>query len=235
MREDILNKLKDTLIVSCQAYEDNPLYGASNMVTMAKCAIKGGAKALRICWPDQVALIKKELDVLVIGINKQFDETKDMYSHVFITPTYESACALADAGCDVIAMDGTLRNRSYEELKDIVNRLHEAYPNIPLMADIATLEEAIVCEKMGFDILSSTLSGYTNETKKFQNEPDYQLVEDLIKHTNCFVNAEGRIWDVAQLKRIKKLKPDSITVGAAVTNPMKITSHFIEAFQEDQE
>ena len=43
-KREILQRLKGQLIVSCQAYEDNPLYGTENMVTMAKCVLAGGAK-----------------------------------------------------------------------------------------------------------------------------------------------------------------------------------------------
>ena len=38
-KREILQRLKGQLIVSCQAYEDNPLYGTENMVTMAKCVL----------------------------------------------------------------------------------------------------------------------------------------------------------------------------------------------------
>lgn len=232
MKEELLKILKDKLIVSCQAYEENPLYGKENMLVMAKCAYAGGANILRICWPEQVELIKKNLDVIVIGINKQFDESLDMYHQVFITPTYSSAVALIEAGCDIVAMDGTLRKRCGEDLATIVTKLKKEYPEVPLMADIATLEEGIACEKMGFDILSSTLSGYTDETKEKAVDPDYQLVEDLVQNTNCFINAEGRIWNTVQMKRMKKCKPDSITIGAAITNPMKITEYFLKALKE---
>lgn len=46
-KREILQRLKGQLIVSCQAYEDNPLYGTENMVTMAKCVLAGGAKGIR--------------------------------------------------------------------------------------------------------------------------------------------------------------------------------------------
>lgn len=45
-KREILQRLKGQLIVSCQAYEDNPLYGTENMVTMAKCVLAGGAKGI---------------------------------------------------------------------------------------------------------------------------------------------------------------------------------------------
>lgn len=47
------------------------------------------------------------------------------------------------------------------------------------------------------------------------------------------INAEGRIWDVEQLKKMKSLRPDMITIGTAITNPMLIARRFVNAFKEN--
>ena len=57
------------------------------------------------------------------------------------------------------------------------------------MADCSNLEEGLYCQKLGFDIVGSTMSGYTGGT--VPEEPDYQLVKDL-KAAGCRVMAEGR-------------------------------------------
>lgn len=202
------------------------------MLTIAECARAGGAKALRICWPDQVKKIKEHMDLPVIGINKQFREGMCLYDDVFITPTYEAAREMIEAGSDIVALDGTLRKRSAKDLEAMIRRLKAEFPEVPLMADIATVEEGIRCEAMGFDILSTTLSGYTRETMSDRREPDYHLVGELKQRTHCFVNAEGRIWEQAQLARIMEEKPDSVTIGTSVTNPMAITRRFLSTFEE---
>ena len=46
-KREILQRLKGQLIVSCQAYEDNPLYGTENMVTMAKCVLGTACMIIR--------------------------------------------------------------------------------------------------------------------------------------------------------------------------------------------
>lgn len=237
MKIDVIEKLKGKLIVSCQAYEDNPLYGVDHMVTLAKCVIKGGAGGLRICWPKAIAEVRKITDLPIIGINKIVDEDNfDMYAQVFITPTYESAVAIIEAGCDIVAMDGTLRNRSYDDLEAIVKKLKLNYPHIPLMADIATMEEGKACEAMGFDILSSTLSGYTQETKDLDPlKPDFKFVRDLVEKTNCVVNGEGRIWNLDQYYEVMNCGADMVTIGSAITNPMKITSYFETALKHYKE
>ena len=50
------------------------------------------------------------------------------------------------------------------------------------MADCSNLEEGLYCQKLGFDIVGSTMSGYTGGT--VPEEPDYQLVKDL-KAAGC--------------------------------------------------
>lgn len=47
----ILDDLKGTLLVSCQAYPDEPLHGEMFMAKMALAAKIGGAKGLRGCGP----------------------------------------------------------------------------------------------------------------------------------------------------------------------------------------
>ena len=44
-----VNACLGQLIVSCQAYEDTPLYGAENMKRMVQSAMLGGAKVVRCC------------------------------------------------------------------------------------------------------------------------------------------------------------------------------------------
>lgn len=228
------NSLKGRFVVSCQAYEDNPLYGTENMVTLAKCAISGGAQGLRLCWPEQIAAVRKITDLPIIGINKIMNGSRlDVLQDVFITPTFEAAAAIIEAGCDVVAMDGTLRKRSYRDLEAIVKEIKAHYPDIILMADISNIEEGRICENLGFDVLSTTLSGYTSYKQSDEDdEPDYQLAEALKKQTNCIVNAEGRIWDIHQLQRMMDTGADMVTIGSAITNPMKITGHFIRGFNK---
>ena len=90
-----------------------------------------------------------------------------------------------------------MRGRNEKELTELVQRLKAAYPDIVLMADLATVEEGIICEKAGFDILSSTLSGYTRDTMHNNlGGPDIQLIRELKSRTSCLVNGEGKIWIV---------------------------------------
>ena len=69
--EQMLEKLKGGLIVSCYAGEDfNKEMGMpQTMACMAQSCVVGGAKAIRTNW-ENVAAIKAVVDVPVIGIKK---------------------------------------------------------------------------------------------------------------------------------------------------------------------
>lgn len=219
--------LKGKFIVSCQAYDDSPIFGAENMTRMAQCAIKGGAGGIRACWPDQIRSIRSITELPIIGINKRKDVRNiDILTQVFITPTYESAASIIAAGCNIVALDGTLRGRTYDQLSALVARLKNDFPQVGLMADLSTIEEGLNCARMGFDILSSTLSGYTYYTKDKSNAPDIELVRRLKVETDCLVNAEGRIWETGELKMVLDAGADMVTIGSAITNPIKATERF---------
>ena len=137
-----VEKLLHGLVISCQAYEDTPLYGPEYMKALALCAEMGGATGLRACWSQDIKAIKGACSLPVIGINKKFGDG-DPKDEIFITPTFESAKEIIEAGCDVVALDCTIRPiRPFEELGALLHQLKEAYPDVPIMADLATLEEA---------------------------------------------------------------------------------------------
>ena len=54
----IVEKLLNGVVISCQAYEDTPLYGSQYMAAMAKSAQMGGADGLRACWPQDIRAVK---------------------------------------------------------------------------------------------------------------------------------------------------------------------------------
>lgn len=51
-----------------------------------------------------------------------------------------------------------------QTLEELVTQIRARYPSILLMADIATVEEAVTAERLGFDCVGTTLYGYTAET-----------------------------------------------------------------------
>ena len=120
---------------------------------MARAAEMSGAVGIRANTPQDIRAITAAVALPVIGIFKQDHEGFD----VFITPTFESARAVAEAGSVMVALDATPRPRpNGEDLATIVRRLHEEC-GVLVMADCSTAEEAIRAAGIGCDVVSSTL------------------------------------------------------------------------------
>ena len=223
---DIIDFLRGKVIVSSQAMPDEPLYDEKCMIGMMSSVINGGAEALRLAGARDIKNAKKLFNVPVIGLTKP-DKLPDNWKEVvYITPTLKEVSELINSGADIIAFDGTQRVRPNNcTVKDIISEIHKH--NRLAMADISTLEEGIECEKLGADILSTTLAGYTTESGEPTQGPDYDLMTKLIKNTNKPVILEGRIWAPEEVKRAFELGAHSVVIGSAITRPQLITKRFI--------
>ncbi|MCH1624059.1 N-acetylmannosamine-6-phosphate 2-epimerase [Ferdinandcohnia quinoae] len=221
-----LSEINKKLIVSCQALEDEPLHGSEIMAKMAQSAKKGGASAIRSNSAIDVAAVKKQTGLPVIGLIKR--NYPD--SEVFITPTLKEVLELLAVEPEVIALDATIRERpNKERLKDLVQYIHENSDSL-VMADIATLKDAEYAIDCGVDMVSTTLSGYTSDSPKLEG-PDFDLVEQLCNTMKVPVIAEGRISTPEQARKMLELGAWSIVVGGAITRPHNITKSFAEGIR----
>lgn len=225
----MLNEVKGGLIVSCQALPNEPLHSSFIMSKMALAAKQGGAKGIRANSKIDIMAIKKEVDLPVIGIVKRDYDN----SSVFITATCKEIDELVDSGCEMIALDATNRTRPENiTLSDLVKYAREKKPKIQLMADISTLEDAIQSEKLGFDCMSTTLYGYTEEThgrKLYDN--DFEFLKKVLQHVNIPVIAEGNVMTPEMYKRCMELGAHASVVGGAITRPKDITTLFVNQIQ----
>ncbi|WP_366249003.1 N-acetylmannosamine-6-phosphate 2-epimerase [Terribacillus aidingensis] len=222
----MLNTVKNNLIVSCQALPEEPLHSSFIMSKMALAAMQGGAKGIRANSKGDIIEIKKEVNLPVVGIVKR--DYKD--SSVYITPTFQEIDELLESGCEMIAMDATRRSRPEGiELGELVRYVREKDASIQLMADIATLEDAIQADQLGFDCVSTTLYGYTEETKnKKLYDNDFEFLKEVIESVSIPVIAEGNVITPEMAKRCLQLGAYSVVVGGAITRPQQITERFVE-------
>ncbi|KON88712.1 N-acetylmannosamine-6-phosphate 2-epimerase [Sporosarcina globispora] len=222
-----LKEIHKNLIVSCQALEDEPLHGSDIMAKMAQAAKEGGAKAIRSNSSSDVAAIKKQTGLPVIGLVKR--DYQD--SEVYITPTLKEVKELLAVKPEMIALDATKRVRpGGEQLIDLVRYIHDESETL-VIGDIATLQDAEYAMKCGIDLLSTTLSGYTNDSPKLSG-PDFGLVEQLLKISTIPVIAEGRIQTPEDAHKMLELGAWSIVVGGAITRPQLITKTFVNGIQQ---
>lgn len=224
---NVLNKIKGTVVVSVQAMPSEPLYLEKCMAAMMKSVVTGGAGALRLAGARDVRNAKRLFNVPVIGLTKPNVIPKNWKEIVYITPTLKDVIELIEAGADIIAMDGTQRKRpNNESLKDLIKFIH--INKRLAMADISTLEEGLKAEEAGADILSTTLAGYTLESANSPaKEPDFELLKKLVEQSKLPVVLEGRIWEPEQVNKAFDIGAHCVVIGSAITRPQLITKRFV--------
>lgn len=223
--EDVIQKLKGKIVVSVQAMPSEPLYQEECMIAMMKSVLKGGAGGLRVAGVRDVKNAKLLTDLPVIGLTKPNVIPSNWQEIVYITPSIKHVTFLVKAGADIIAFDGTSRKHENCTVSEIIKFIK--INNKISMADISTLEEGIECEKAGVDMLSTTLSGYTQNSPLKNEGPDFELLEQLVKNTNLPVVLEGRIWTPDEVEKAFELKAHCVVIGSAITRPQLITKRFI--------
>jgi len=216
---------KGGLVVSCQARADNPLHGAHFMGAMAFAARHGGACAIRANGVADVRAVKAA-GLPVIGIDKQFSDAVPVY----ITPTLAACDALAEAGADIIGIDATPRPRQGDNPARLIRHITEAL-GLEAFCDIATPDEGAAAADMGATYVATTLSGYTDDTRRNDDLPDYALIEALVARLKTPVVAEGRFSTPERARRALDCGAYAVVVGTAITNPREITRGFVRQIE----
>ncbi len=221
-----LENIKGKLIVSCQALEDEPLHSSFIMGRMAYAAYVGGAGGIRANTVEDIKEIKKNVSLPIIGIIKKVYDN----CNVYITPTIREVEALVNEGVQIIAIDATKRERpDKKDLKDFINEIKKKYPNQLIMADISSVDEALYAEEIGFDMVGTTLVGYTEYTKNFKA---LEELEKVIKTVKIPIIAEGNIDTPLKAKNALELGAFAVVVGGAITRPQQITKKFVDEMKK---
>ncbi|MBQ3311315.1 N-acetylmannosamine-6-phosphate 2-epimerase [bacterium] len=226
----VIESLKHTIVVSCQAMPNEPLYKEECMAAMMKSVLNGGAGGLRVAGVRDVKNAKKITSVPVIGLTKPDEIPPNWKEIVYITPSIKHVSFLIKAGADIIAFDGTSRKHENCTVEEIIKYIK--MNRRVSMADISTLEEGINCEKLGVNMLSTTLSGYTQFSPLKNDGPDFELLENLVKTVKIPVVLEGRIWTPEEVDKAFELGAHCVVIGSAITRPQLITKRFI--FRKDK-
>ncbi|MBD1877555.1 N-acetylmannosamine-6-phosphate 2-epimerase [Coleofasciculus sp. FACHB-T130] len=207
-----LNALSQGLIVSCQAPVDSPLHEPSVIAAIAQAAILNGAVGVRIDTPAHVKAVRERVKSPIIGLWKQQIPGYEVY----ITPQFEHAEAIAQAGADIIAIDATLRDRpGAETVETLITRIHDELGK-PVMADVDTIESAIAAAAAGADIVGTTLYGYTAQTKNLA-PPGFDLLAQIVEQLSVPAICEGGIASPQQAKHALELGAYAVVVGTAIT------------------
>jgi len=220
--------LPSGLIVSCQAYAGEPLFGSAIMAAMARAAKEGGAVAIRANSPPDIAAIRAVTKLPIIGLYKLYSHT----SEVYITPTRASASAIARAGCDIVAIDATPRPRDGGETLARLIPFIQAELDKSVLADCACLDDALAAVDLGVDFVGTTMAGYTTHGRALTEGPDLDFVRELVARVHTPVIAEGRFYTPEQAAQALALGAHAVCVGGAITRPQDTTRRFIKAMTD---
>lgn len=224
---------KCPLVVSVQAPEGTPLHDPDTLLRSAQASLEQGVEILRLEGVETIKTIKLETNARTIGLIKRRYGDSDVY----ITPTSKEVKELLELPCDFIAMDATDRKRPFgENFYDLVAMAHEYGRGV--MADCDTVESAIEADRAGADIISSTLSGYTEATAG-RSGPDLDFIRTVAAALKSkkpkrpphnkppLIFAEGRYSERWQIEAALHCGADAVVVGGAINDPIKNTQKLL--------
>ena len=197
------------------------------MGRMALAAMQGGASGIRANTKEDIAEIRRNVDLPIIGIVKR--DYAD--SQVYITPTMKEIEELMEVKPEIIAVQAGIERRPEgKTLDEFYREIREKYPNQPLMADCSTVEEAIHADQLGFDFIGTTMVGYTEQSRGDRIEAnDFAIIRTILEKVTHPVIAEGNINTPEKAKRVIELGCFSVVVGSIITRPQVITKTFTDA------
>lgn len=217
---DVLAEVRGQLIVSCQAYPGEPMRSPAIMAAVALAVVQGGARAVRAQGVEDLRAIRPLIDVPLIGLVKRGSDG------VFITPTVQDAIDCVTAGADVVALDGTARDRpDGRSLRDSIEAVHRA--GALVMADCGSVRDAHYSVSAGADCVGTTLAGYTGE-RAVTTGPDLELLAEMVTAMTVPVIAEGRVRNPEDAAACLSTGAHAVVVGTAITHPTRITRAFVE-------
>lgn len=226
-REAKIKALQGKLIVSCQALPEEPLHSSFIMGRMALAAKQGGAGGIRANTKEDIAEIKEQVDLPIIGIVKRNYPDCGVY----ITPTMVEVDELMKIEPEIIAVDATGAARPHGvSLSSFFKAVKEKYPEQKLMADCSTIEEAVYADQLGFDFIGTTMVGYTAQSKDLKIEAnDFEIIRTILEKVTHPVIAEGNINSPKKAKRVIELGCYAVVVGSSITRPQLITKSYADA------
>jgi putative N-acetylmannosamine-6-phosphate epimerase len=240
------------LIVSVQAPAGSPLDDPESLYRSAAASVAQGVEAIRLEGVLNIKAIANRLPVTVIGLIKRSYPGSDVY----ITATSKEVTELVEAPCHVIALDCTSRARpNGEEAKELIDQIHKG--GKAAMADCDSVETALTAYRMGADMVSTTLAGYTGGP--VPEGPDIRLVAEISKafHEQSEeirlkynfrpsggqpekkptwirhelmpprLLAEGRYTERWQVEAALHAGATAVVVGGAVNDPLKNTARLM--------
>ena len=183
-----------------------------------------GAVAVRIRGARDIRAVRRAVRIPVLGIEK----INDPSSEVYITPTLESVRRVYRAGAQIIAMDATERPRPCNQSLAAIISAAKSTLDALFVADVATFRQGVEAARLGFDMLATTLCGYTEDTRHLKG-PAFDLARRLVREVDIPVILEGRMREPQDIRRAFELGVHAVVVGTAITDFEWLARRLIEA------
>jgi len=215
----LLDRLQGGLIVSCQATPEHPLAAPEIIAKLAECAQLGGAVGVRINGVGDVQAVREKTNLPIIGLVKRSFSG----SRPIITPGWDEAAELANAGADIIALEMTTEapGDRLALITEISTKLDR-----PVMADVDCLAHGLAAWQAGAALVGTTLSGYTAMSQTDTAAPDLSLIAELTSRGVRTV-AEGRFSNQSDITAALAAGAWAVVVGAAITDPVTLTKRLV--------
>lgn len=202
------------LFISIQPFDNEEYYTQEFIKSMALAAKLGGARGLRIEGVRNINFINEYIDLPIIGLIKEKIKTRKRY----ICPTLDIIKDVLSTNCDFIAIDYTLRDgldsKYYLEITNFIRKNSKS----KIVADIATLEEAKYASEVGVDYISSSMRGFTDDTKEVKI-PDLNFIKKLKRSGISAIIAEGGYSNHKEYKDALNNGAEIVVIGTAITRP----------------
>lgn len=210
------------VVVSCQAPIGSPLRRPDIMAAMAQAAYIAGARGVRVEGPSDITAVRAAVRVPLIGLRKRRREG----SEVFITATRADIDDIADRGLEVIAMDGTARDRPRGESLDALIAHAHAHGML-VLADLDDVGAAPHAIDSGADALATTLvpEGPMDLRPHGPNVHAVAAIRERFPSTPLI--AEGRISTVSDIHAAFRSGATSVVIGTAITDALAIARGLI--------
>lgn len=219
----VLTPLKNGLVVSCQVPDDAAINTPEFIAAQALTVLQAGAVGIRAQGVMNVRAISLATDVPIIGLVKRYENS----SPVYITPSVNDVIELEKAGAQIVAVDATERMRpGGQSFAGFVTRVR-LETDVVLLADVDSLESALIAESLGCEAIATTLSGYTEIAAP--PLPNIKLIEQIANRVSIPIIAEGGFSQPQSVKDAFSVGAWSVCIGTAITNPYLLTKHFLTA------
>ena len=122
--------------------------------------------------------VKEETGLPVIGLIKR--EYPGYTGRITMTMREVDECV--EAMADIVSIDCTNCTRGDGLTPaEFLKKVKAKYPNMIIMADCATYEEAVAAYEAGADLVGTTMNGYTPQTADQKGDPNFALAEQLAR------------------------------------------------------